>query len=57
VFIQRPDAELMCIAARIFDASLSTRRKIVQGVHAALTACTPIATFVRCWLSHRGHRL
>ncbi|KAJ7844109.1 hypothetical protein B0H14DRAFT_3868420 [Mycena olivaceomarginata] len=35
VFIQRPDAEL--IAARIFDASLSTRRKIaqIQGVHAA----------------------
>ncbi|KAJ7844102.1 hypothetical protein B0H14DRAFT_3868415 [Mycena olivaceomarginata] len=35
VFIQRPDAEL--IAARVFDASLFTRRKIaqIQGVHAA----------------------
>ncbi|KAJ7725156.1 hypothetical protein B0H14DRAFT_556562 [Mycena olivaceomarginata] len=21
-----------------------------------LAACIPIATFVRCWLSHRGHR-
>jgi hypothetical protein len=37
VFIQRPDAELMCVAARIFDASLSTRRKIaqIQGVRTA----------------------
>ncbi|KAJ7812244.1 hypothetical protein B0H14DRAFT_3478966 [Mycena olivaceomarginata] len=33
-FIQRPDAEPMCVVA---DASLSTRRKIaqIQGVHAA----------------------
>ncbi|KAJ7882573.1 hypothetical protein B0H14DRAFT_3433369 [Mycena olivaceomarginata] len=37
VFIQRPDSELMCVAARIFDASLSMRRKIaqIQGVHTA----------------------
>jgi hypothetical protein len=37
VFIQRPDAEIMCVAARNFNASLSTRRKIVQiqDVHAA----------------------